>query len=118
MPQAPRTRRRWFQFGLGTMFLLVTVLCVWLAWAADWARERRDALIVLRESPVVVVDTTSQISGWAEKPWTSMPISLRLLGCERVKLIHLARVQYSDGDRDRIQALFPEATVMMPYQSR
>ena len=32
MPQAPPTRRRWFQFGFGTMLVLVTVFAVWLAW--------------------------------------------------------------------------------------
>jgi hypothetical protein len=32
MPTTPPTRRRWYQFGLGTMLLLVTVFAIWLGW--------------------------------------------------------------------------------------
>ena len=39
MSQAPPTRRRWFQFGLGTMLLLVTVFAVWLGWELSYIRE-------------------------------------------------------------------------------
>jgi hypothetical protein len=28
----PAPKRRWFQFSLRTLFVVVTVLCVWLAW--------------------------------------------------------------------------------------
>ena len=28
MPTAPPTRRRWFQFGIGTMFVVVTAACL------------------------------------------------------------------------------------------
>ena len=41
MVEAPKTRRRFFQFGLGTMFLLVTVLCAFLGYHLNWIRERR-----------------------------------------------------------------------------
>jgi hypothetical protein len=37
-------RRRWYQFSLRTMFVLVTVACVVLAWVGyslNWIRQRR-----------------------------------------------------------------------------
>jgi hypothetical protein len=34
------TRRRWFQFGLGTMFLVVTVFAIWLGYKVNWMHER------------------------------------------------------------------------------
>src|SRR5579863_9161354 len=34
-------RRRWFQFSIGTMLLLITVFAVWLAWELAFVRARR-----------------------------------------------------------------------------
>jgi hypothetical protein len=39
MPQALSTRRRWFQFGLGTLLLVVTMLAVLLSYAA-WSKRQ------------------------------------------------------------------------------
>ena len=36
--------RRWFRFSLRTMFVLVTVLCVWLGYSLNWIRQRREAI--------------------------------------------------------------------------
>jgi len=30
LPNPSKPRRRWFQFSLGSLFVLLTVLCVWL----------------------------------------------------------------------------------------
>ena len=35
-------KRRWFRFSLRTMFVVVTVLCVWLGYQLNWIRQRRD----------------------------------------------------------------------------
>ncbi|MBI2826035.1 MAG: hypothetical protein HYX69_15225 [Planctomycetia bacterium] len=43
----PKPRRRWFQFRLRTMFLLVTLFALWLGWQVNLARQRiafREAL--------------------------------------------------------------------------
>ena len=40
MPPAPKHSRRWFQFGLGTLFLVVTALAVWLGWELTIVRAR------------------------------------------------------------------------------
>jgi hypothetical protein len=39
----PTLKRRWFQFSLGGMFVVVTVFCVFLGWAIyqlNWIRQR------------------------------------------------------------------------------
>ena len=40
MPQSRLTHRRWFQFGLGTLFFVVTALAVWLGWELRLVRAR------------------------------------------------------------------------------
>jgi len=44
-----KLRRRWFQFSLRTLFVLVTVLCVWLAVTANRARNQREAVAAIEE---------------------------------------------------------------------
>jgi hypothetical protein len=44
MSEAPRTRRRWFQFSLGTALVLVALAAVFLAYHANWIRERHTLL--------------------------------------------------------------------------
>lgn len=41
--QAPG-KRRWFRFGLRTMFVVVTVLACWLGYELSWVRQRRAVL--------------------------------------------------------------------------
>jgi hypothetical protein len=36
-----KPRRRWFQFSIGTMLLLVTVFAVWLGWELKVVRDRQ-----------------------------------------------------------------------------
>jgi hypothetical protein len=44
MPSAPKHTRRWFQFSLGTMFVVVTVAAVVVGWELKLIRERRSLL--------------------------------------------------------------------------
>ncbi len=48
-PDKPKPRRRWLQFRLRTLLLLVLVLCGWLAWMRYEAREQREAVEWVRE---------------------------------------------------------------------
>lgn len=34
------TPRRWFRFSLRTLFLIVTILCVWIGYQLNWIRQR------------------------------------------------------------------------------
>jgi hypothetical protein len=43
MEENPKPRRS-FRFSLRTMLVLVTVVCIYLAWAMNWIRQRREFL--------------------------------------------------------------------------
>jgi hypothetical protein len=48
----PRTkllmpRWRWTQFSLGTMFVVVTVLCVWMGFVVNWTHRQRHAMAAI-----------------------------------------------------------------------
>jgi hypothetical protein len=45
----PPTRRRWFQFSLGTLFVVVTVFALWLGWQAKIVRDRKNFLMMLND---------------------------------------------------------------------
>jgi len=47
----PAPRRRWFQYSLRTLFVLMTVVALWLAWELSFIRERQ---AWLRENPALV----------------------------------------------------------------
>jgi hypothetical protein len=40
MSEVLPTRRRWYQFGLGTLFVVVTVLAIFIAYHVNWIRQR------------------------------------------------------------------------------
>ena len=47
-------RRRWLQFSLSSIFLLVTVLGVWLGIVVNQAREQREAVAAIKAAGGVV----------------------------------------------------------------
>src|SRR5688572_20778819 len=97
-PTSPR--RSWRpRFGLRTMFLLVTVFCVWLGYQLNWIRQRHAAL---GEGALVVRNTC--------RPPARAPGGLWLFGERGVKSI--AVESGSDSEVDRACALFPEAQVV------
>jgi hypothetical protein len=46
---SPKRKRRWFQFRLRTLLLLVTVFAVWFGWLAHQARQQKEAVAWVRE---------------------------------------------------------------------
>ena len=44
-----KPRRRWFQYSLRTLLVLVTVLCVWLGVTVNRARKQREAVAAIQE---------------------------------------------------------------------
>ena len=61
MEENPKPRRRWFRFSLRTMLVLVTVISVYLGWAANWKRQRREFLKSLSGA---YVDRSETIAPW------------------------------------------------------
>ena len=48
-PANPKPRRRFWQYSLRTLFVLVTVFCVWFGWLTYKANEQRKAVAWVRE---------------------------------------------------------------------
>ena len=119
MSQAPPTRRRWFQFGLGTMLLLVTVFAVWLGWELSYIRERRAYAqgCADRGRPCVFVsEASAQGLDKLGVALPTIPIWRRWLGDEAVVLVGLPTTDFSkpidpatqQQFMDDCERLFPE----------
>jgi hypothetical protein len=92
-----KPKRRWFRFGLRTLFVLVTVIGAWLGYHFNWIRERHKLI---------------GLYGLVSLAWRSdlqppdIPISLRLLGEHRVNAVRAPKSEAEHAHR-----LFPEAEV-------
>ncbi len=98
-------RRRWFQFGIGTMLLLVTVFAVWLGWEMAFIRERQEWVRLAKDRRMIVktvAESTKPIPSAAQ-----IPIWRRLLGDQPIVAIRLPS-DSSDEDLQQVRALFPE----------
>ena len=108
MPTPPR---RWFAFRLRTLFVVVAVFSIPLAWVAhtlDWIKRRQDAiglghLGILNETPKMT-------QRWASKPKPfNFWIAHKLLGMYPSR--NLCRDKDSPLTREQAEALFPEAII-------
>jgi hypothetical protein len=97
--EPPKRKRRWFQFRLRTLMIGVTLLA---GWQAKIVREREAML-----SHIWAVNRSGL---WTETRMT-VPWLRGLLGDHAVPLIELPRNADSE-ERERIQALFPEAKLI------
>jgi hypothetical protein len=107
-----QSRRRWFRFGLRTLFIVVTVLCCYLAWETSVVRQRQAVLKELRAKGRVQIVT-------AQRAQLSLPnsrvaqVSLvrRLLRDEAIQGIWFGWYPAApQEERERLAKVFPEAT--------
>jgi hypothetical protein len=115
MDPAP-PRRRWFQFGIGTMLLLVTVVATFLAYHVNWIRQRRHFIAQEKESAQV---RSVPVSYDSDPSQTRAPGFLWMLG----EPGHWAMLVIAEGeseatltshDYERLRIakqLFPEAKI-------
>ena len=67
-----KPKRRWLQFSLRTLFVVVTVFCVWMGWQVNTAKQQREAINAIRELggwayyDFQIVNTTSSLSSYNE----------------------------------------------------
>jgi hypothetical protein len=99
------TRRRWFQFPLTYLFLLTTLVAIWLAWELSFIRERQTWV---REHEAALEPDPANTARVASIPWWR-----RLLGDEAVPAI--MDVDWPDQERARVEKLFPEAVIWKAY---
>jgi len=103
--------RPWFAFRLRTLFVVVVVVSIPLAWVANtlnWIRRRQDAiglghLSMMSQSP-------SMRQRWMSKPLPfNFWIANKLLGMPHGQ--YLGRLTDSPLTREQAESLFPEAII-------
>ncbi len=94
------------KFSLRTLFVVLTIFCLWIGYHLNWIRERHDAREFLREFGVIWLATGDE----APAPWR-----LRMLGEPGVSFFAVGFPGSSGTQFDRKQKifefrrLFPEA---------
>ncbi|HEY1602474.1 MAG TPA: hypothetical protein VGG64_22920 [Pirellulales bacterium] len=111
MPQASYTRRHWFQFSLGSMFLLTTIFAIWLGCELKIIRDRSAMRKWINEnggSAMMQKDTRDWLPG---KETIS---AIRIwLGDGTISMLSMPPNANITMKR-RIQALFPELRMNLP----
>lgn len=109
------TKRRWFTFSLRTLFILVTVFCVWLGWELNIVRQRSQARRDF-EGKFDFTTAEAYAAMYAGTPPDSVATiswPRRLLGDEAVQQVWYR--PWSGGptqeDITRVGEVFPEAMV-------
>lgn len=110
-----KSQRRWFRFGLRSLLVVVTALCVYLAWETSAVRHRQAVLKEMKKTGSFQITTARS---WAERYPGGNPvqsparISLvrRMLGDEAIQEVYYNWYQPpSDAELARVAAAFPEA---------
>jgi hypothetical protein len=113
----PASPRRWFNFSLRTMFVLVTLLSCWLAWETSVVRHRKAVLDGLKTNGAIRFTTAK---AWEERYPGGSPlgrparISLvrQWLGDEAIQEIQYQSwfyVEFVKVDLAEVKRAFPEA---------
>jgi hypothetical protein len=95
-------RRRWFQFSLATMFVVVTAVAIWLGWELKFIRDRKATI-----ARMVADGSGSAIP----KPASLYPSWRRRLGDELFGLI-IVPDAWTEGDAMAVKSLFPESRIL------
>jgi hypothetical protein len=111
-----RSKRRWtrklealtiagrkFRFSLRAMLVMVTIMCLYLAWATYWIRQRHELLEIMQHENKVLI-----VSDDALPPWP-----LFFLGEHGVSRLEIQHPISSDELEEALQ-LFPEAEIVFP----
>ena len=116
-----RPKRRWFRFSLRTLFVVVTVFCVWLGWLGwQWriVQERESASYWLRER---LGDVWRTPGGYVTAQRPSMernyneslvPSRLRTMLGDQIAWVLELPPTLSESERERMLELYPEAEVL------
>jgi hypothetical protein len=116
MDANPPMPRRWFRFSLRTMFVLVTMLCVWLEYHLNWIRERRELLSSLPSEREPSANTEFRY----ETCFTRLPLSLKVLGEHPHDNLTIyfsdSRKPLTEAQLERIRGLFPESYIQSQIQ--
>jgi hypothetical protein len=103
--------RQWFQFSIGTMLLLVTLIAVWLAWQVRIVRERQAMRVAIKEhrSIVTTLKDWQPVPG-ATAPKISVPFWRKWMGDEPIVEVTLSH-KLDHTEMEQVRVLFPEAQI-------
>jgi hypothetical protein len=102
-----KPRRRWFQFRLRTLLVIVTLLaipCAYLGWQANIVSHRKLVLKNAMEQGLVLMSNDLTVDAVPTIPWIR-----RIMGDAPVRSVWW--VGASKEDRERFSEAFPEANV-------
>ena len=110
-------RRRWFSYSLRTLFVVLTVFCIWLGVQVKWIKDRHEAMkwveAINRRPDPVTKRASDEVFYFDPR---SAPWQIRILGELGVPEvpIKLSRIRESDDLDNRLEELkrlFPESVV-------
>jgi hypothetical protein len=109
MPPASIHTRRWFQFSLGMLFVLVTVFAVWLRWELKYIGDRKATVADLRSRRAFVSNDSLELVAAGQPPVT-IPFWRRWLGDKPVSEIGAPYPYgFTEAEWARLRVMFPEA---------
>lgn len=111
MPTHPR--RRWFQFSLATLLVVMTLFAAiagWLAWEMNFVQQRRSMCAIIEGRGGYAVSVAQAKARTGTTSSNSIPIWRIWLGDEPYLAIGLGNEQ-SKEDLQLATELFPEAEV-------
>jgi hypothetical protein len=100
-----RPARRWYQFSLRELLIVVTLLCLWLGYSVNWIRQRQDFRAVHSFWEVTYVNGSPDA-----------PALLWVFGERAADAWDAERL--TDEERKEARRLFPEADIIsirVPY---
>jgi len=98
-------KRRWAQFSLATMLLVVTVLCVSLSVVVNWAHRQRDAVAAIQAfgGGAKYAEPDDEASEAFPKPFLRRWLPLDYF--DKVREVYLYRTQVTDAGLAQLQSL-------------
>lgn len=127
MSEGPVKPRRWFRWKLSTLFVVLTVLCVWLGYQVNWIRQRQ--LITRQDGMGVDVLQFGDDAPWPIRYFGEPGYECIILVHRDSKRCRLpsgsgpgteeAEQLLSPSERaelDRVRKLFPESDVYVPFR--
>ena len=106
MSTAPK--RRWFRFSLRTVFVAVTIFCVWLGFQFRIIHQRQSMLRWIRDHR----GSTYEMSSGSHWRAELVPSWRQWFGDRPIKFIIFNEEDLPDaGQLERIEQLFPESNI-------
>ena len=100
-----KPKRRWSQFSLRTLFIVVTLFAlmgIWIRGQLKWIQDREAAL--------KSADPNYWMSVVNVQP-TPAPLTLRVFGARGIEGIHIIDMEKQPLLRKKLEELFPEAKI-------